>query len=960
MKCKLLVTLVAGALELYAASAAAQAGCGLVGNASTTSGATAVTAGPLNPIDGFPEYVTDSTGLSVQRCVDINFCFFDPVVATDPFSLQIATGGEAFYWGADALLDNAAGKRVATVVMAAETAFLQVGPNGEPIDGTQFPFLRLRFTIGVPKDGTYTVEHPYGMDKFTVVGATGARDIFATVDRGLTAGATVQGPVGPWLKWDPARLAVGSSIPAGYLGDGGAAAVPNRVIGSPCGRNSVTLYGVDTRGAAVDFGGGQTRLSTNLFNVQGRVYDGRAQTPINPTRLTYSRSLTGAGQIDNFAASTPTAQVTVKDGPTIPSSSSRMAQDTTLDHLALDAATGINSLSVAVGDASVLPPVVSMTASDPNSATPTDPTTLNLHLVDFVDISAAEYDPATQRLTVTASSADLRGAPTLTLADFGPFAAGSTTKVVTSVAPPGIVTVTSSAGGSASALVRVMASTPPAAPTGLALRSATAATVTLAWTDTSSNETGFRVYATNPAGTRVLAATVGANTSSAVVSGLAPATAYTFQVEAFNTAGSSALASLSASTLALPTAPGAVSASLSTTTTRGINLSWIDNSSDETSFQILRATAVGGPYTQVASVAAAAGTGIRNAIDTNGPPAAGTTYFYQVVAVRGTDSSAPATSSGLTTPSAPTSAGSVTPVAVSATQVNISWTDRSANETGFQVWRRTGTTGTFAAVSAVLPANTTSWSDTSAVGGTQYFYRVDTSNWAATAPSAVSTGVTTPSAPTSATLVAPTGLSASAANQPVLSWTDASTGETAYRVRRTVLTVNANGSITTGSTLLLSGGVAANSTGYIDTTATRDIVYRYEVAPLNGGSIGPASTVTTVSTNGGLAVPSTPSLARSVVGTAARVVVTWSSANPTAPIGGYELQRCDGAGCTNFVKLTGTAVNTVGTVDGRTSLSFTDNNVARTTSYTYRVRAVGGAGTGLLSNFSSTRSVTTQ
>ena len=56
--------------------------------------------------------------------------------------------------------------------------------------------------------------------------------------------------------------------------------------------------------------------------------------------------------------------------------------------------------------------------------------------------------------------------------------------------------------------------------------------------------------------------------------------------------------------------------------------------------------------------------------------------------------------------------------ALSATSVRVNWTDRSANETGFQVYRRTGATGTFAPVGAVLPANSVTFTDTTAAPAT--------------------------------------------------------------------------------------------------------------------------------------------------------------------------------------------------------------------------------------------------
>jgi Fibronectin type III domain len=953
MKRKLIVTLVASALELYAATAGAQvaAQCNLVGTATSASGATAVRTGPLNPVDGFPEYVTDSNGVSVQRCLDPAVCFFDPIIQTDPYSLQIGSGGEAFYWDASTVVSNAAGTSQLTVTMAAETAFLQGGPNGEPIDGSQFPFLRLRFVMGVPVDGTYTVVHPYGTDVFTVTGATGARDIFSTVDRGFAPNSTMTGSVGPFLK--------STSAPAGYMGDTNATAT---VTGSPCGRNFVSVTGVDNNGNRVDFGTNEFTLTTNLFAVQGKLFDGKTQTPLAPTRLTYSRSLAGAGQIDSFATSTATATLTVKDGPTIPVGTSKIPLAQTLDRTALSATDAMDSQSVVVADAAALPPIVSLSAADPTAAAPTDATTLNLHLIDFVDISKAEYDVTTQLLTVTAASSDLRSAPTLTLRDFSAFTAGQPKSVLTT-APPGVVHVDSALGGSATAQVRViLAATAPLAPSSLTSGTVTTTAVTLNWLDNSTNENGFRIYTVDAAGVRTLVTTVAANVKTATIAGLTAATSYTFQVDSFNIGGANSSNTVLATTLALPLAPSAVAGTLSTTT-RTINVSWVDNSADETGFVVSRATSAAGPFVQIATPAA----GATSLVDTIAVANVGSTFFYRVVAARGTDVSTAADSVGLATPALPAAATLLATSNVLSNSVTLGWADNATNEDSYQVFRRTGA-GAIAALSGLLPAGTVSFADTTVAAGTSYSYRVDVTNWAGTVASAVSTAVSTPAIVVP--LAAPTGLTVTPTTvaRPTISWIDNATGETGYRVVRTKSNVNATtGLMTAGTATTLN--FAANTRSFREATAANlDIdagTYTYVVGAVSGTTLGATASVKAVI--GTLPAMGLPTTTRSLVGTApnqtARVRVTWTAPTFSTNVGGYEIQRCAGATCTNFVKVNGTAVNTAGTVDGRTgaaSLAFNDDTVARGTAYRYRIRAVGGSGSGLFGAFGGNRAVTTQ
>lgn len=947
MKRKLIVTLVASALELYAASAMAQANqCALPQGASSVSGATPISTGPLNPTNGFPEWVQDSNGLRLQRCVDPDRCFFDPVVTTDPFSLQIGTGGEAFYWSADAVLDDGVGNRVLTLVMAAETAFLAEGPNAEPIDGSQFAFLRLRFVMGVPVDGTYTVEHPYGTNVFTVTGATGSRDVAATVDVGYPPNsASTQGPVGPFL--------VAANAPAGFVGDMGPAGAATTVTGSPCGRNFVRVTGVDVNGAPVSFGG-LTEIVSDQFAVQGQLFDNRLHSPINNTRTTYSRGVTGGGVIESFATSSPTSVVTVQDGPTIPAGTSRIATAVQLEN-ATFGADGVNSAGVGVTDASALPPIVTLTAGATAGAAATDATALNLKLVDFVDVTSATYDPTTGVLTVAARSGDERTPPTLTLRDFGAFSAGQGFKEVVTLAPPSMVFVDSSAGGSAQAQVSIQAASAPAAPGNVAVASATSRTLTLSWSDVAG-EIGYRIYQD---GSTTPLATVAANATSYTVTNLGVATTHSFVIEAFNAAGQASSQAVTGSTLALPVAASGVAASLSTQQLT-LNVNWTDNAGDETGYRIERCigtatfcnTATN--YITVGLVDA----GVTTFADTNASANAG--HVYRVVTLRGPDSGAAAQSARLLTPNRPLASG--TPVAsnITASSVTLTWTDNTGTgtrvETGYQLERRVGTTGAFLPVGAALAANTLSTTDATAAAGTAYQYRVVGSNWAGGTASAAVTA-TTLTVPVD--LFAVTNLAAAnaIANPPSIAWTDNTTGETAYRVRRRAVTLNANTGARNQAAYANLGNSAANSVAFTDSVLTGNTVYEYEVVAMNGATAGPATT-TLVVPGGITGVGAAPTAA--VSNAQNRVTLTFNTVQQAA-VGGYRIDRCEVVGAeTCAVGSAGWA--SVGTVAGRrtgANATFQHNGVAASVPVkSYRYRVVTTTGTGAVTTVTGTPSPT--
>jgi len=93
---------------------------------------------------------------------------------------------------------------------------------------------------------------------------------------------------------------------------------------------------------------------------------------------------------------------------------------------------------------------------------------------------------------------------------------------------------------------------PPAAPTGLAVTGTTAGSVSLAWTDASSDESGFEVYRSDTAGftpsssNRI--ASLGANVTQFSDNGVSPSTTYHYRVAAVNVAGRSLSAEVTATT----------------------------------------------------------------------------------------------------------------------------------------------------------------------------------------------------------------------------------------------------------------------------------------------------------------------------------------------------------------------------------------------------------------------------
>jgi Concanavalin A-like lectin/glucanases superfamily/Fibronectin type III domain/Lysyl oxidase len=211
-------------------------------------------------------------------------------------------------------------------------------------------------------------------------------------------------------------------------------------------------------------------------------------------------------------------------------------------------------------------------------------------------------------------------------------------------------------------------------------------------------------------------------------------------------------------------APNALAANA--TSASQINLTWTDNASNETEFEVQRDTSssFGSPQSSVVS-------GSNQTSFSSTGLAAGTQYFYRVRARNSTASSGWSNVANATTQSsppppvvAPTGLGAT---AVSTSQINLTWTDNASNETQFEVQRDTTNAFSAPVSSTIGSANQTSFSSTGLAAGTQYFYRVrarNSSTDSAWSNVANATTQTTPPPPTS------TYANAVTADNPVSWW----------------------------------------------------------------------------------------------------------------------------------------------------------------------------------------------
>ncbi len=425
--------------------------------ACPADGATPFFASPVDPANGFAEYLVDSEGLALQLCLDENFCFFDPPIVGNAFSESIGFGAEAFWWLADTSIATSAGLD-ALIVMAAEAAF----NTAEPAPGEQFPFTRMRIRVDIAVPGIYTVTHPYGQETY-VLASAGRRAINDSFDIEFMPNNVNQGRVAPWLTWDTFPDTTNLEPPGGVILDStndgvddfvGDAVTPHAVKGSPCGNNFLRIEAVRLDGVTPinidpqdqDGDGRTDRVTETLFVVSGRVNPGNAETPLSVDGVTFSRDAV-SGRLNVFASAPSTAEVnfdTTIDGVLTAETQVPMSGDGSGRYF--------GTLPLAPTDpVPTTIEVIAANTAQPNNATAVR--TAEVH--DIIDVSQADYDAVAKALTVSAASSDMASPPTLTVVGFGDLVGGSAVFETLNVAPA-TVTVQSSASGTVTVPVRVI------------------------------------------------------------------------------------------------------------------------------------------------------------------------------------------------------------------------------------------------------------------------------------------------------------------------------------------------------------------------------------------------------------------------------------------------------------------------------------------------------------------------
>jgi hypothetical protein len=267
----------------------------------------------------------------------------------------------------------------------------------------------------------------------------------------------------------------------------------------------------------------------------------------------------------------------------------------------------------------------------------------------------------------------------------------------------------------------------PFAPSSLVASASASNQVDLAWSDNSTDETGFLIErapdVSGTAGTWAESATVAANVTGFSDTTVLPSTKYWYRLRASNAGGTSPYGNQF--TVATPPLAGPTSLKATVVSATQINLTWTDNSVTEDGFRIERAPDFGGAPGTWAEIATV---GVNTTTFSNTGLTELTPYWFRVKAYNSGAESPPSNQAlALTKLGAPTNLVA-TPVATNL--IELTWTDTSALESGFYIERANSPFDQSWALIATNPRDVTAYAHTNTSCTQTNYYRVRAFNGA--------------------------------------------------------------------------------------------------------------------------------------------------------------------------------------------------------------------------------------
>jgi titin len=259
---------------------------------------------------------------------------------------------------------------------------------------------------------------------------------------------------------------------------------------------------------------------------------------------------------------------------------------------------------------------------------------------------------------------------------------------------------------------------PSRAPASLSLRVTSNRNVEAEWTDHTGDEERFELWRSTDGSNFFLKENVPAQPgvgtrANAVDTTVALGHTYWYKVRAIRSGNPTGFSNTETITVPSTMAGGPTDLSLRITSTRSVEATWTDNSSDEDRFELYRSNN-GTDFSLEENVPAEPGQGARaSAVDTTAYSGA-RYYWYKVRAIR---AGLPTDFSNIESIYVPTRAPTnLTLRVTSANNVEATWTDNTSDELRFELWRSTD--GSSFAKEENVPAKDGVGTRTSAVDST--------------------------------------------------------------------------------------------------------------------------------------------------------------------------------------------------------------------------------------------------